>query len=516
MKQVVKVDRNSKEDEREIQMKKCISCGFKNPDESKFCKKCGKKLEEQKNMKTCRFCGMKVSEEVLFCINCGKSMNQKTEVQKSDSQKKGKWFILLLIVVLIAIIMVIGAFFLKSRIEEQSDDTHNKKTEQSTNKKQETEKELQNVENEEDEDSVSKAELTTLECQKLCMDMMNLESVYGSSYEKAAVSMAEAMVNATIISKDTSYRMQDISEENQERFIWNLLNNLANSTPLSWELKEKGLLMKFSLTDYKEDLKNSSYDISSVSAVYKKTDLKRLMEAFCAYTTVEWLYDFDEYVGFQMADGEPWEYFDAYDIKEQGDYVLIHGNCYMGSNGGDENVYQYTFNALFEKTEETIFGLRAVYVEGYENEIKRNIASITASSQLANYKNKTYGPKNLIDGDKQTPWVEGVSGVGVGETVLIKLNQKAWVQEFVVYNGYQESEELFDKNGYVNKISIDFGNGIVEELECSGEYDYSDSGYFNKISLDRPVYTDTITIKILSASAGYKYQDTCISEIGLY
>lgn len=55
-------------------MKICQSCGFENPAESKFCKKCGTKFEEKKVQRFCRFCGKEAPEGTLFCTGCGKPL----------------------------------------------------------------------------------------------------------------------------------------------------------------------------------------------------------------------------------------------------------------------------------------------------------------------------------------------------------------------------------------------------------------------------------------------------------
>ena len=233
--------------------------------------------------------------------------------------------------------------------------------------------------------------------------------------------------------------------------------------------------------------------------------------------------DLKEYIGVTGGDGDPWEYFNVYDIKENENYVLIHAACYTGNNGGGENVYRYTANILFEKrpNNENVFGMSIVYVETYQNDITDNIASIKASSQLANYQNKTYGAENLIDKSPKTAWVENAEGVGIGEFIQIKLKKDTWVQELGIHNGYQASEDLFEKNGYVTKVTVDFGNGVVKEQECQQVWyygDISDSvGYsMNLISLEQPVHTHVITITILDAEKGNKYSDTCISEIEIH
>lgn len=335
---------------------------------------------------------------------------------------------------------------------------------------------------------------------ELCIRMLEADSAYGSEYEEMAVKMAKTIAASQIMSVGENYCMTDIPEDDKSMLMYAL-----------------GCPNDYSLIDYREEVDVSATD--GIGIVYKKDDYQKLVEAFCEYEiNYPWVIDYGDYVGLIGADGAPWVYFDAYDIKEEGPYVLVHAACFMESNGGDQNVYQYTINVLLEKNEESVLGMQALYVEAYENRIADHVISVLASSQLADYHDKSYGPENLLDHNHGTPWVEGADGVGVGESVQIKLDQKTYVQEFVLYNGYQETEELFYKNGCVAKVVVDFGNGVVREMDCQSYYcgPGMNGIWFDKISLEQPVLTDVISIRILEANAGEKYSDTCISEIGLY
>ena len=41
----------------------------------------------------------------------------------------------------------------------------------------------------------------------------------------------------------------------------------------------------------------------------------------------EYIEDFDDYIGVVGADGDPWHYFDVYDIKENDTYIFVC--CYV-------------------------------------------------------------------------------------------------------------------------------------------------------------------------------------------
>lgn len=355
---------------------------------------------------------------------------------------------------------------------------------------------------EEEAEGDGSANLSISEYQTICSNLMNLNSAYGSNYEKMAVHMAKIMADAEQISAGDAYRLIDIDVESRQLLALTLGYYEYNYEPV------------YGLHNIKEE------DDYTYAAIYDKEEFKKIMAGFCAggdMADVEaYLVDLGENVGIYPADGDSWAYIDAYDIKEDDDYVLIHAACYYGHNGGAENVYECTANMLFAKATDSIFGLRLVYVEGHNNDLTKNIASITASSQLTNQGSKSYGPNNLIDKKDETAWVEGKDGVGIGENIVIKLNGQTLVQEFGIRNGYQSSEDTFYKNGYVTRFSVDFGNGVVKEVVCDYPYFYYGEKSLYKVSLEKPVYTDTIIITILDAKAGSKYSDTCISEIEIY
>ena len=506
---------------------KCLDCGFENKEGNKFCEGCGANLEIPKMPKFCIGCGKEIVPGNKFCVGCGKPIqpvgNQVSMTEEmvqlsihEEKSKKKMPIVSILIGVLLAGLLIAGALWVISNRDTDNDRNNDDNTQKNATQIEEqeeipeTESYIEETQAEETEKEPEEVILGASDYQTICMELMETESVYGSVNEKMAVDMAQMIVSADIVFAGDSYCMKDISSANQDSLMYELgyPSGLYDVTGIHYNLQ-----------DYREEFEGTEYDLSGIASVYKKDDFIKVAEAFCAYAAPSYgSSDFGDYIGFLGADGGPWYYFDAYDIKEKDKYIMVKAACYTGNNGGAENVYTYTAKILFEKTTDSVLGMRAVYVEGYSNQITQNVASITASSQLPDYKEKTYKAENMIDGDYGTPWVENVDGVGVGETIQITLNSKTWVQEFILYNGYQLSQELCDMNGYVTKISVDFGNGIVREIDYSGGYYGDDKDYFslNKVSLDRPVYTDSIKITILDAKAGSKFSDTCISEIELH
>ena len=151
-----------------------------------------------------------------------------------------------------------------------------------------------------------------------------------------------------------------------------------------------------------------------------------------------------------------------------------------------------------------------------------NVKSISASSSL---KEKQYGqdivysPINLFRAfevgcrchpywwnNAHIPWVEGVKGYGINETVSIEFKNP--IYGFSILNGYADVQnmKLFKENSRVKKLK-------VEDLTNKLEYvmNFEDKVYFNYMELSKP--SKSIRLTILDVYKGTKYQDTCISAM---
>jgi len=74
------------QDEKSIKYKTCPYCKFKNPENSIFCVKCGKKLEKKENIK-CNTCGTVNPKTAKFCIKCGNDLTIKETPNKEKQNK---------------------------------------------------------------------------------------------------------------------------------------------------------------------------------------------------------------------------------------------------------------------------------------------------------------------------------------------------------------------------------------------------------------------------------------------
>jgi hypothetical protein len=206
-------------------------------------------------------------------------------------------------------------------------------------------------------------------------------------------------------------------------------------------------------------------------------------------------------------------------VKEMDSYYLFSAPYFNHSYLWDKSKKGNYVDILFEKNENSRFGVSAIYAQYYSE--NKEVVSVDTTSELGSQEGKSYAGMNLVDGNYETAWVEGVSGVGEGESVTLHLAAPTQLFGVIFYNGYLASEELYEKNGRVTRVLLDFGNEVTMESDVASEmevpFDESQLDYGNTvISLDSPVVTDTVTITILDAVSGDEYDDTCISELILY
>ena len=114
-------------------------------------------------------------------------------------------------------------------------------------------------------------------------------------------------------------------------------------------------------------------------------------------------------------------------------------------------------------------------------------------------------PKNLVDTDLKTAWVEGKTGHGEGESLVVELNGQRTVTAIQVMNGYHKNERLFLANSRVHLAELQFSNGDMRQISLA------DAPGLQTIDVGRQEAT-WVRFTIRSVYAGDKYKDTAITE----
>ena len=143
--------------------------------------------------------------------------------------------------------------------------------------------------------------------------------------------------------------------------------------------------------------------------------------------------------------------------------------------------------------------------------------NIKASSTLKDKKH-SYHVGNIRDTKKWTSWVEGKKGSGIGESISIKLDEPMKVDYIGIIPGFAKNKTLYYLNNRIKKLTI-IVNGkhkIKRKLpdDCYTIFRTSNPKSYYYIPLGKyKGKAKTIKIIIDAVYKGWKYNDTCISEV---
>ncbi|MCR9056357.1 MAG: caspase family protein [Rhodobacteraceae bacterium] len=132
---------------------------------------------------------------------------------------------------------------------------------------------------------------------------------------------------------------------------------------------------------------------------------------------------------------------------------------------------------------------------------------VCASSILNPQYGNRYGPGNLLDGKLSTAWVEGVSGNGPGERIVMSFKRPRQLAGFEIVNGYAKNRDIFRKNARVQTARLTLSNGDSQIISLP------DTMATSSFSFAQPVETTWLELQIETVFSGSKYTDTALSEL---
>jgi hypothetical protein len=135
--------------------------------------------------------------------------------------------------------------------------------------------------------------------------------------------------------------------------------------------------------------------------------------------------------------------------------------------------------------------------------IERYCASSILAPQLGN----SYGVQHLFQGNGTTAWVEGKSGSGIGEWVVVEFAGQRAIKGIEIHNGYQKNSDIYYKNSRVRRLRVVFSQGESRTFTLQDQFGAQ------TIALDRPIKAYWAQFIIDDVYAGSKYSDTALSRL---
>ena len=150
----------------------------------------------------------------------------------------------------------------------------------------------------------------------------------------------------------------------------------------------------------------------------------------------------------------------------------------------------------------------------------------------------SYGASQLVDGDTNTAWADGIDGPGIGSVIVVKIPG----DDLEIRAGYAKSQDLYTQNARPQRVEVTLlGQGWQPAVQGTmyaampvlgrHEVELKDDNAWQQLVLPtwkpvegyNPARRETspleaqkptfVAIRVLSAYEGSKWQDLCISEI---
>jgi hypothetical protein len=146
---------------------------------------------------------------------------------------------------------------------------------------------------------------------------------------------------------------------------------------------------------------------------------------------------------------------------------------------------------------------------------RATVKSIVSTSELVEgqYDGKyLYPPVNLLDGDFSTTWCEADEGSsGLGESITLELEEPISFDEIQVVNGFAHGNDYYHKN---NRVAILTLTQTAGEHFQQKQYTLKDDREgWQSISFDLLQTAQILNFRIDEVYQGFKYDDTCFSDI---
>jgi len=159
---------------------------------------------------------------------------------------------------------------------------------------------------------------------------------------------------------------------------------------------------------------------------------------------------------------------------------------------------------------------------------KRALTGLKVSSALCSSGTARYSMETMLDRDLKTSWAEGVSGSGIGESIVY-VPKKVNLASIGLLNGYWASESLYYANSRIKRLRVELdvrGEGVeANNRHRVVETDLPDRPY-TELNLRYPLNSvdwvvnhgdgdgivERVRLTILEVYPGRKYEDTAITE----
>ena len=203
-------------------------------------------------------------------------------------------------------------------------------------------------------------------------------------------------------------------------------------------------------------------------------------------------------VPWRLRDTREWQAIELPEAKSTRSVRLTIRDVYAGSRWQDVSIGEIAFEAAARST---------ARIEPTPSRREPDAGTVaSATSTLAGSEPGRFAASNVLDGDPETCWSEGIDGSGVGERLRIEFPAARSIRTIRTIAGYARGD-LHARNSRPSRLTIALSDGTRYEWELR------DTAEWQSFQLPQPVIVYFVEFAIEAEHAGSSWQDCSISEI---
>jgi hypothetical protein len=137
-----------------------------------------------------------------------------------------------------------------------------------------------------------------------------------------------------------------------------------------------------------------------------------------------------------------------------------------------------------------------------------------ATAALEDYKDITYAPENVLDGNLGTCWAYPKEDEGA--VITLSSDEPQTVRGIRLTPAYAKSEKIALANNRVKSFHVELSDGAAFDFGLANDLPRDDFDSLASFAFDAAHEVTWVTVTVTDVYPGGKYTDTCISEIALF
>ena len=132
-----------------------------------------------------------------------------------------------------------------------------------------------------------------------------------------------------------------------------------------------------------------------------------------------------------------------------------------------------------------------------------------ASSIRLPIQTNTYDASNAIDNQRNTAWIEGVTGPGIGEWIRFDFDREIILHRIIIQPGYFKSPQIWKENNRLAAADLNFSDGTSRRLTFTNSMETQET----QLGAVKTRWVRLVITAVYQGTNPGRYDDTGLSDV---